>query len=152
MKYVNPNYYDLDGHPMLVSIAKATGKVTSDSHKPTPVEDLKYSEEGTELLRAPEELPQGFNKDDKPGYFAVQYSLDDGNTWTDSIPKGRGGDYTIKVIYIGDKNHNDFIGDYSLKVTVQNLYVGNDTVWTKGSYSGDLIVYRAMVHNKYLVN
>ena len=121
-------------------LTKATGSVTSQDQKPAPLEDLKYSESATELLEAPKELPEGYDK--------VQYSMDDGKSWSDSIPKGQGGDYTVKVKYIGDNYHNDFIGDYELTVTVQNSYTVNDASWVKGSSDGDLIIYKAKVQDE----
>ena len=139
-KFTSPNYEDLKGPIMGVEIKKATGSVTSQDQKPAPLEDLKYSESAKELLEAPKELPEGYDK--------VQYSMDDGKSWSDSIPKGQGGDYTVKVKYIGDKNHNDFIGDYELTVTVQNSYTANDTSWVKGSSDGDLIIYKAKVQDE----
>ena len=135
----NHNDTDVLG-PITITIAKATGSVTSNNQKPVPIDGLKYSEEGVELLKAPEELPEGYTK--------VRYSMDNGKTWTDSIPKGQGGDYTIKVKYIGDKNHNDFEGDYETTVSVQNSYSANDTEWTKGSNFGDLIIYKAKVQDE----
>ena len=130
-QFTSANYEDLIGPAMGVRIEKATGSVTSDEQRPEAIEDLKYSESNTELIKAPEELPEGYEK--------VQYSLDNGKTWTDSIPKGQGGDYKAIVKYIGDKNHNDFVGKYELTVTVQNSYSANDTTWTKGSSDGDYL-------------
>ena len=141
VKYTgNPNYEDLNGPTMLVNIGKATGKVTSDDQKATAKEGLKYSEEGTDLIDPPEKLPEGYTK--------AEYSVDDGKTWSEKIPQGQGGDYTVKVKYIGDDNHNDFIGDYTVGVTVQNSYTANDTEWIKGSYSGDLIIYKALAQDE----
>ncbi|MBP1530446.1 MAG: hypothetical protein ILA55_08145, partial [Erysipelotrichaceae bacterium] len=141
VKYTgNPNYEDLNGPTMLVNIDKATGKVTSDDQKATAKEGLKYSEEGTDLIDPPEKLPEGYTK--------AEYSVDDGKTWSEKIPQGQGGDYTVKVKYIGDDNHNDFIGDYTVGVTVQNSYTANDTEWIKGSYSGDLIIYKALTQDE----
>ena len=43
------------------------------------------------------------------GYTAIEYSIDDGATWSAEIPKAKdAGTYTVRVKYVGDDDHEDF--------------------------------------------
>lgn len=88
------------------TIAKATGsqQALTDDQKPTAKSGLVYNDQNQQLAAAPASLPDGYTK--------VQYSTDNGATWSDGIPTGKNaGDYPIKVKYVGDENHADFEGE-----------------------------------------
>ncbi|MBQ8118281.1 MAG: InlB B-repeat-containing protein [Lachnospiraceae bacterium] len=69
--------------------------------KPTANTGLTYTGNEQELVTAPTNAPTG---------YTVQYSLD-GTNWSTELPKGtNAGDYTVKVKYVGDNNHEDFDG------------------------------------------
>lgn len=100
-----------------VSISKAT--MTKDeltaAQKPTAKTDLIADNTDQVLLTAPEALPDGYTK--------IQYSVDNGETWTDTIPTGKDpGDTTVLTKYIGDKNHADFEGE-AVTATTKTLTV-----------------------------
>lgn len=100
------NYTDVVTGSADIVINKINGTATADmteAQKPAAKTGLEYNEKAQALLTAPEELAAGYAK--------VQYSLDGGHTWTDTIPTGTSvGDYTVYVKYVGDRNHNDLIG------------------------------------------
>lgn len=73
-----------------VSIEKADAPALTDAQKPTANTGLIA--DGTEqaLVTAPAALPEG--------YTALQYSLDGGSTWLDTLPTGVGADdYSVTV-------------------------------------------------------
>jgi len=73
----------------------------NDDQKPTAKTGLTYTGNEQELVTAPVSIPTG---------YTVQYSLD-GTNWSVDLPKGtNAGDYTVKVKYVGDGNHEDFNG------------------------------------------
>ncbi len=81
----------------------------STDERPVPKANLEENGTAQQLVTAPKKLPDGYTK--------VQYSLDGGKTWTDDVPvESNAGNYNILVQYIGDDNHNDFIGS---PITVQ---------------------------------
>ncbi|MBQ8983248.1 MAG: hypothetical protein IJ079_06630, partial [Lachnospiraceae bacterium] len=100
------NYTDVVTGSADIVINKINGTAAADmteAQKPAAKTGLEYNEKAQALLTAPEELAAGYAK--------VQYSLDGGHTWTDTIPTGTSvGDYTVYVKYVGDWNHNDLIG------------------------------------------
>ena len=107
VKYVGDNNHeDFDGTDINVKIGKKDPPAElTDNQKPKAKDGLKYTGDPQELVTAPAELPAGYEK--------VQYSIDDGEKWTDEIPKKTDADkYTVKVRYVGDNNHESFVGDY----------------------------------------
>ena len=95
------------------TIAKATAPTLTDDQKPTAKTGLKYDEtsgeSGQKLVNAPTATA--------PSGYAVKYSLD-GENWSEEIPTGKdAGDYTVKVKYEGDNNHEDFNGT-DIEVTI----------------------------------
>ena len=91
------------GDNITVNIVKATGSVTSENQKPSAVKDIIYDSEQHNLVTAPSSKPEGYTK--------VQYRLSDDVAWEDTIPIGiNAGEYSVQVKYIGDANHNDFVG------------------------------------------
>ena len=69
--------------------------------KPTANTGMTYTGNEQELVTAPTNAPTG---------YTVQYSLD-GTNWSTELPNGtNAGDYTVKVKYVGDNNHEDFNG------------------------------------------
>ena len=104
------NHTDTDPTPITVTIGPASRPQLTDDQKPK-ANDLTYTGEPQALVTPPKELPEGYTK--------VQYSIDGGTTWTDEVPTGTdAGEYTIMVRYIGDENHDDFMGE-TLKVTIR---------------------------------
>lgn len=96
------------------TIAKATAPALTDDQKPTAKTGLKYddssAESGQELVTAP--------TDGAPAGYTVKYSLD-GNDWSEVIPTGKDADnYTVKVKYEGDNNHEDKDGE-DIAVTIE---------------------------------
>lgn len=80
----------------------------NDNQKPTANTGLTYTGNELELVTAPASALTG---------YTVQYSLD-GTNWSTDIPKGtNAGDYTVKVKYVGDENHEDFNGT-DISVTI----------------------------------
>lgn len=119
------------------TISKAPAPILADDQKPTAKTGLAYNGTAQELVSAPKETPAG---------YTLKYSVDGGNTWSSSIPTGTlPGNYTIKVMYEGDSNHESFNGD-DLTVSVANGYVvysGNNQTWEKGSSSSVEIIFKA---------
>ena len=95
------------------TIAKAKAPELTNEQKPTAKIGLKYDEtygeSGQPLVNPPTSaIPSG---------YTIKYSLD-GTNWSEDIPKGTdAGDYTVKVKYEGDQNHEDKNGD-DMKVTI----------------------------------
>ena len=128
------------GEPEINTIYYLYGSVAlSDSQKPKARENLTYSKEGTELITAPEVLPEG--------YVGVQYSIDGGKTFSNAIPKGNGGDYAVLTKYIGDDKHKDCVCDEPLIVTIQNKYYGGGSSWVKRSDIGIIIIFKAFAQD-----
>ena len=113
VKYVGDlNHNDFNGNPVSVSVGKATG-TAGDGQKPT-ANTLTFTGEAQALVTAPASLPDGYTK--------VQYSMDGGTVWTDTVPTGKeAGDYTVSVKYVGDDNHADFEGD-AITVKIKAVY------------------------------
>ena len=134
---VTSNYNpDIVSGSKTVSISKAT--MTKDdlteAQKPTAKTDLIADNTDQALLTAPEALPEGYTK--------IQYSIDNGTTWTDAIPTGKDpGDYTVLTKYIGDKNHADFEGA-AVTASIKTLTVtfevnGGSAVAAQGVIKGE---------------
>lgn len=69
--------------------------------------EVPWDGESHPLLTAPASLPEGYPR--------AQYSIDGGITWSDAIPTAvRDGAYTVRVKFIGDRNHEDFVA-YEVK-------------------------------------
>ena len=114
VKYVGDlNHNDFNGNPVSVSVGKATG-TAGDGQKPTAQTGLAENGKEQALVTAPASLPDGYTK--------VQYSMDGGTVWTDTVPTGKeAGDYTVSVKYVGDDNHADFEGD-AITVKIKAVY------------------------------
>lgn len=112
VKYVgDSNHQDFYGSDISVTIGKQAAPILSANQKPTAKTGLTYSGSGQDLVNAPTSLPTGYTK--------VQYSIDGGTTWTDTIPKGKDAkEYTVKVKYVGDSDHADFEGS-DITVAIQ---------------------------------
>ena len=124
VKYVgDDNHTDFEGDDIPVTIGKKDAPDVSeltDEQKPTGKPDVTFTGEPQAIAEAPSELPDGYTK--------VQYSIDDGETWTDEIPKMTdAGDYTVKTKYIGDNNHTDFMGS-DIPVTIDRMTLDADDV------------------------
>lgn len=104
VRYVgDSNHESFVGDNITVNIVKATGSVTSENQKPSAITDIIYDSEQHNLVTAPSSKPEGYTK--------VQYRLSDDVAWEDTIPIGiNAGEYSVQVKYIGDANHNDFVG------------------------------------------
>ncbi len=86
----------------------------TDAEKPSAKEDLRDNGSNQELVNAPENLPEG--------YTGVQYSVDGGSTWSEEVPSGAvAGDYIVKVKYVADGNHTDFLGE-DISVRIKAVY------------------------------
>ncbi len=117
---------------LTVGVAKA-GIPSADlpaDEKPAAANGLIEDVFDQKLVTAPEKLPEG--------YTGVKYSSD-GENWSDEIPVGReAGDYTVRIRYVGDGNHDDFDGD-PISVTIAKaaysfkLGEGEEPIHTKGS-------------------
>ncbi|MBQ6756537.1 MAG: S-layer homology domain-containing protein [Oscillospiraceae bacterium] len=84
----------------------------NDDQKPTANTGLTYTGNELELVTAP--------TGNVPAGYTVQYSLD-GTKWSADLPKGaNAGDYTVKVKYVGDENHEDFNGT-DVTVTISKI-------------------------------
>ena len=95
VKYVDTdgNYEDLTGITVPVTIAQEAAPELTDAQKPSAVSGLTYTGSAQALVTAPASLPDGYEQ--------VWYSLDGGNTWTQTIPTGTdAGTYTISVRYV----------------------------------------------------
>ena len=95
VKYVDTdgNYEDLTGITVPVTIAQEAAPELTDAQKPSAVSGLTYTGSAQALVSAPASLPDGYEQ--------VWYSLDGGNTWTQTIPTGTdAGTYTISVRYV----------------------------------------------------
>ncbi|MBO4733743.1 MAG: hypothetical protein J5662_04610 [Clostridia bacterium] len=106
VKYVGDGSHpDFDGDDVSVTISKKPAPNVSEltsAQKPTAKTGLTYTGNAQPLVNAPTSTPEG---------YTVKYSIDGGNTWSESIPTGTDAkDYTVKVKYVGDANHTDFNG------------------------------------------
>ena len=98
------------GYTIAKASAPDAGTIT-DTQKPTAKtgDDAVYTGSALALVSAPTSYPEG--------YTGVQYSTDNGETWSDQIPTATtAGDYTVKVKYTGN-NYNDLFGD-DINVTI----------------------------------
>ena len=118
--------YDVVFTPTDTRYAKSTGKVKvkvnkaaapatkeslSPKQKPAAKnsDDLVYTGEPIELVTAPT---------NPLGGYKVQYSKDNGTTWTDTIPTETNvGTYTVKVKYVSDNYENIDLDDITVKIT-----------------------------------
>lgn len=114
VKYVGDlSHNDFNGDPVSVSVGKATG-TAGDGQKPIARTGLTENGEEQALVTAPASLPDGYTK--------VQYSVDGGTVWTDTVPTGKEAcDYTVSVKYVGDDNHANFEGD-AITVKIKAVY------------------------------
>ena len=128
VKYIgDSNRADFDGEDITVTIGKKDAPEFTDEQKPAPNTELIYSAEPQELVRKPAERPNGYDK--------VLYRLSDTEDWKEDVPIGtNAGTYNVQVKYVGDSNHEDFIGD-PIKVTIAKANVtvtANDKSKTYG--------------------
>jgi hypothetical protein len=98
-----------------VKVKKAAAPATKESllpeQKPATknADDLVYTGEPIELVTAPT---------NPLGGYKVQYSKDNGTTWTDTIPTETNvGTYTVKVKYVSDNYENIDLDDITVKIT-----------------------------------
>jgi uncharacterized repeat protein (TIGR02543 family) len=95
VKYVDTdgNYEDLTGVTVPVTIASAAAAELTADQIPTAASGLTYTGSAQALVTAPSSLPDGYEQ--------VWYSLDGGNTWSQTIPTGiDAGTYTVSVRYV----------------------------------------------------
>lgn len=140
------NHADVAPQSISVTVAKKPApESVTDSQKPTAKTGLVYNGTAQELVNAPKSVPAG---------YSLKYSVD-GKTWASDIPTGTlPGDYTVKVKYEGDSNHESFDGD-DLKVSVANGYIvysGNNQTWQKGSTNSIEIVFKAGANDNETFN
>ena len=108
-----------------LTVKKPAAPSLTDDQKPAPKKDIKEDGKEQVLVLDPAKLPEG---------YTIEYSTDDGATWT-TLPTGKkSGEYSIQVRYTGDENHSTFAGD-AIKVLIQGVYnqTDSDGDWTKGS-------------------
>ncbi|MCR5793259.1 MAG: Ig-like domain-containing protein [Lachnospiraceae bacterium] len=99
----NDKYKDTQPEHFEVSIGKALPPVLVNEQKPTAIDPVLYNGKEQALVSAPENVPNG---------YTVHYSIDAGENWSGDIPKRKNvGDYTVKVKYVGDNNHESFDGE-----------------------------------------
>ena len=98
-----------------VKVKKAAAPATKESllpeQKPAAknADDLVYTGEPIELVTAPANPLEGYK---------VQYSKDNGTTWTDTIPTETNvGTYTVKVKYVSDNYENIDLDDITVEIT-----------------------------------
>ncbi|MBO4422896.1 MAG: hypothetical protein J5879_05625 [Clostridia bacterium] len=103
--------------------AKSSGwEELPDDCRPKAKELTENGEEQA-LIEAPASTPDG---------YTVQYSTDDGKTWTEDIPTGKDpGEYGVNVRYAGDENHDDFGGE-TLTSRIKAVYT---VIWKNGDGS-----------------
>ena len=117
--------YDITYKNGTLTVTASDAPALDDDQKPSPKNDLKEDGKEQILVLDPANLPEG---------YTIEYSTDDGKTWT-PVPTGKeSGEYTIEVFYKADENHTDFFGD-TLNVIIQGVYnqTESDGDWTKGS-------------------
>lgn len=103
--------YETVTKTLAITVAKASlsSADLTDDEKPKAVGSLIEDAGEQALVTAPEKLPEGVER--------IEYSLD-GQNWTDEAPTGRtAGDYTVRIRYVGDANHEDLDGE-DLAVTI----------------------------------
>ena len=123
VRATNPNYSNTATCTASLTITRASAPELADDEKPV-ANDLVENGEKQPLLTGPETLPEG--------YTAIEYSSDDGKTWTTEIPEeSEAGTYTIKTRYTADDNHTDFEGE-TYEVTIKALYT---VIWKDGDDS-----------------
>ncbi len=91
--------------------APATKESLSPEQKPAAknADELVYTGEPIELVTAPTNPLEGYK---------VQYSKDNGTTWTDTIPTETNvGTYTVKVKYVSDNYENIDLDDITVEIT-----------------------------------
>ena len=101
------NHEDFTGEELKVTIAKATVDSVDPAQMPTAADGLVYTGEAQELVIAPDEAPAG---------YTISYAVGEGE-FSEEIPTGTDvGEYTIKVKFEGDDNHEGFDGKDLLAV------------------------------------
>jgi len=100
-----------------VKVKKAVAPATKESllpeQKPAAknADELVYTGEPIELVTAPTNPLEGYK---------VQYSKDNGTTWTDTIPTETNvGTYTVKVKYVSDNYENIDLDDITVEITTK---------------------------------
>ena len=129
---LNGNYSGTKEVPF--KIDKKAAAVLTDNQKPTKNNALEYTSNPIELVTAPAgTIPAG---------YTIEYSIDNGTTWTTAIPTATvAGDYTVKIRYKGDENHEDFTGDdinVNIAKAVPNFTVPEDINASYGQKLSDV--------------
>ena len=132
VKYVDStgNHEEFEGEDVPVTINPAEAPTElADEEKPT-ANDLTYTGEDQELVTAPEEMPDGYDK--------VLYSTD-GENWSEDIPTGKdAGDYTVSVKYVDSEgNHEEFEGT-DIPVTIDPASAPTDLTDDEKPTANDL--------------
>ena len=84
-------------------IPVAGKEVLTSAQMPTGA-PVGYAGASQPLVNAPTNLPEHCAE--------VQYSIDGGQTWSSAIPTAsQAGSYTVRVMYVGEKNYASFEGD-----------------------------------------
>lgn len=105
------NYGSTEPESFTVTIGKMDAPASvASANSPTAVADLEYTGSNQALVTAPSSLPTG--------YATVKYRLSDSAEWSETIPAGTAvSSYTVQVKYVGDPNHEDFVGE-NIAVTI----------------------------------
>ena len=106
VRYRDPNENHvpsiINGTPIEVSIAPAPGpepEEIPDTQRPTPRENQVFTGNPIQLVNEPTERPDGYE---------VEYSVDGGETWTNTPPTGENaGNYEILVRYRDPNGNHD---------------------------------------------
>ena len=100
-----------------VKVKKAAAPATKESLSPEQkpaaknADELVYTGDPIELVTAPTNPLEGYK---------VQYSNDNGTTWTDTIPTETNvGTYTVKVKYVSDNYENIDLDDITVEITTK---------------------------------
>jgi hypothetical protein len=115
----NPEEYGSEGvfsgvATLTINPAVIIDTTVEDEEKPTAKEDIVFTGEEHALIDAPSKLPEGVK--------GVLYSIDNGETWSETVPTGKdAGDYTIKVKYVVDNNH--ILADGSREFYGEDIHV-----------------------------
>ena len=110
VRYVGDNNHEtFDLDVIEVNVAKKPAPELGSAQIPSGISDLCYDGHPQVIVNAPSSLPDG--------YTGIEYSLD-GTTWDITVPEVTdAGDYTVRVRYVGDNNHETFDGE-DIEVTV----------------------------------
>ena len=115
-----------------VKVNKAAAPATKESLSPEQnpaaknADDLVYTGEPIELVTAPANPLEGYK---------VQYSKDNGTTWTDTIPTETNVDtYTVKVKYVSDNYETIDLDDIKVTITSADKTALTDAIVAAKAY------------------